>query len=67
MVTLLAPNVVVVGGGVSQLGEELFFAPLRQHVAGYVFPPLTDFYQILPATLGQQVVVHGALALAHDL
>jgi glucokinase len=64
MITLLAPEVVVVGGGVSLLGEELFFAPLRQAVRRYVFPPLADAYEIAPAALGELVVVHGAIALA---
>lgn len=64
MITLLAPEVVVVGGGVSLLGEELFFAPLRQAVRRYVFPPLAEAYEIAPAALGELVVVHGAVALA---
>jgi len=64
MVTLLAPDVIVVGGGVSLLGEELFFAPLRHAVRCYVFPPLADAYEIVPAALGELVVVHGAIALA---
>lgn len=66
MITLLAPNVVVVGGGVSLVGEELWFAPLREHVDRYVFPPLRGTFQIVPSALGQEVVLHGALALAAD-
>jgi glucokinase len=64
MITLLAPEVVVVGGGVPLVGETLFFAPLRQEVERYVFPPLSGTYQIVPAELGEEVVVHGALRLA---
>lgn len=64
MITLLAPEVVVVGGGVSLLGEEWFFVPLRDAVRQYVFPPLADSYEIVPAALGEWVVVHGAIALA---
>ncbi len=64
MVTLLAPECVVVGGGVSLVGEDLFFAPLRTAVATYVFPPLRESVRIVPAGLGESVVVHGALALA---
>ncbi len=66
VVTLLAPEVIVIGGGVSLIGEELFFHPLREAVRRYVFPPLEDSYEILPAELGELVVVHGALALAAD-
>ena len=63
-ITLLSPDVVVIGGGVSLIGESLLFAPLRTEVERYVFPPLLRSYEILPAQLGQEVVVHGALALA---
>jgi len=64
MITLVSPNIVVVGGGVSLVGEALWFAPLREQVARCVFPPLRGSYRIVPAALGEEVVVHGALALA---
>jgi glucokinase len=64
MITLLAPEVVVIGGGVPLAGEALFFAPLRREVERYVFPPLRGTYHVAPAELGEEVVVHGALALA---
>jgi glucokinase len=63
-ITLLAPEKVIVGGGVSLIGEQLFFTPLRKAVDVYVFPPLKNSFEILPASLGELVVVHGALALA---
>ncbi|HUG67153.1 MAG TPA: ROK family protein [Pirellulaceae bacterium] len=66
MITLTAADVVVVGGGVSLIGEEGFFQPLRQEVARYVFPPLAETYRILPAALGEKVVVYGAVALASE-
>ena len=65
-VTLLAPEVVVVGGGVAQAGEEIWFRPLRASVDRYVFPPLRGTFRIVPAALGQEVVVHGAIALAQQ-
>ncbi len=64
MITLLAPDVVVIGGGVSLVGEELLFVPLYDYVTRYVFPPLQGTFEIVPAKLGEEVVVHGALALA---
>ncbi len=64
VITLTAAEVVVVGGGVSLLGEAMFFEPLREQVARFVFPPLRNTYRILPAAFGQWVVVHGALAIA---
>lgn len=63
-ITLLAPEVVVIGGGVSLLGEALFFKPVRAEVARYVFPPFAGSYRIVPAALGEEVVVIGALKLA---
>jgi glucokinase len=64
VITLVAPEVIVVGGGVSLIGEQFFFMPLRAEVARYVFPPLAGAYRIVPAGLGELAVVHGAIALA---
>ena len=64
VITIVAPEVVVVGGGVSLVGEKVFFTPLRNAVRQYAFPPLANSVQLLPAGLGESVVVHGALALA---
>lgn len=64
MITLLAPEVVVIGGGVSLMGDDLLFKPLREEIARYVFPPFVDRYRVEPAALGEEVVLHGALALA---
>lgn len=66
VVTLLSPEVVVIGGGVSLAGEKAFFEPLRIEVTRYVFEPLLDSYAIVPAALGEEVVVHGAIAAACD-
>ena len=66
MITLLAPSAIVIGGGVSLLGERLFFEPLRKEVVKYVFPPLADRYVIRPAELGEEVMVHGAILLARQ-
>jgi len=64
VITLLAVEVVVIGGGVSLAGEKTFFQPLREEVRRYVFPPLRDTYNIVAAELGEEVVVHGAVATA---
>ncbi len=64
VITLVAPEVIVVGGGVSLMGEQLFYSPLRRQVERYVFPPLAGSFQIVPPVFDELVVVHGALALA---
>ena len=66
-ITLMSPEVVVVGGGVSLLDETLFLQPLRIETERYLFPPLIGTYEILPAQLGEQVVVHGAVAVAAEV
>ena len=65
-ITLVAPEVIVVGGGVSLIGEQWFLSPIREEVARYVFPPLLESYRIVPAELGELAVVHGAIALAAE-
>jgi glucokinase len=67
VMALTAPRRIVIGGGVSLMGEELLFRPLRKLVAERVFKPFIDCYDIVPAALGEQVVVHGALARARQL
>lgn len=64
VIALLCPRRFVIGGGVSLMGEELLFEPLRKHVAERVFKPFAECYDIVPAALGEEVVLHGALALA---
>jgi glucokinase len=64
VIALICPRRIVIGGGVAQMGEILFFEPLRIRVAERVFKPFAGCYDIVPAALGEEVVVHGALALA---
>jgi glucokinase len=63
MITLLCPARVVIGGGVSLLGEQLF-GPLRQKIEAQTFAPYAGLTTVVPAALGEEVVLHGALALA---
>jgi glucokinase len=65
VVALTCPRRIVVGGGVSLIGNPLF-VPLRHLVAERVFKPFADCFDIVPAALGEAVVVHGALALARQ-
>jgi glucokinase len=64
VIALLCPRRIVIGGGVSLMGEQLLFEPLRHLVAERVFRPFAGLTDIVPAALGEEVVVHGAIALA---
>ncbi|GAB4417112.1 MAG: ROK family protein [Anaerolineae bacterium] len=60
---VLNPQIVVIGGGVSNAGE-LLFAPLRRAVAEYVLDPAyCQKLPIVPASLGDNVALIGAAAL----
>jgi glucokinase len=62
-ITLLNPDIVIVGGGVALAGQK-FFKPLRQTVRNLVFPLFRGNASIVPAALGEAVVVVGAALLA---
>lgn len=61
--TLAAPERIVLGGGVSLLGEN-YFQLVRHAWREFVFPPLADACDIVPAELGEDVVLYGAALLA---
>jgi glucokinase len=66
VIALLAPRRIVIGGGVSLIGENDWFDPIRKLTDQQVFPPFRTRYDIVHAALGETVVVHGALAIARD-
>jgi glucokinase len=64
MITVLAPDMVVLGGGVAAAGE-ILFAPIRAEVARRVKTTAVDEVAIVPAQLGTWAgaigaAVHGA-------
>jgi glucokinase len=63
VVVLLCPRRIVLGGGVSLMGDVLF-EPLRRHLDRLDFSPFVGLTDLVRAALGEEVVVHGALALA---
>jgi len=63
IVTILAPERVVIGGGVSQAGDFLF-VPLRREVRRRVKLVVVESVPILPAALGPDVGILGAAAVA---
>jgi glucokinase len=66
-VALVAPSRIILGGGVTQIGEDLWLGPIRRRLDACVFPPFRGTFDLVAAALGEPVVVHGALALARDL
>lgn len=62
-ITLLHPEIFVLGGGVSLMGEVLF-APLRERLTELAYEPYGGGTVLLPAKLGEDVVLVGALLLA---
>ena len=65
-VTLLAPRRIILGGGVSLMREDLWLDPIREELGRRAFAPFRGTFDVVPAALGEEVVVHGALALARD-
>ncbi len=63
-VTLIAPEAVVIGGGIAAATGAMLFAPLRKLIPKYVSMIPADKINILPAELGNESGVCGALALA---
>lgn len=61
--TLLCPEVIAVGGGLSLAGDVLF-APLAAALDARVIGAFRGAYRLVPAALGDDVVVSGALLLA---
>lgn len=63
-ITLLAPEAVVIGGGIAAATGELLFAPLRRLLPEFVSMIPAEKINILPAELGDESGVCGALVLA---
>jgi glucokinase len=65
-IALLAPRRIVMGGGLSLIGEDAWFEPIRRSIDRDVFEPFRGRCDLVAAALGEEVVVHGALARALD-
>ena len=63
LIHLLSPEVVVLGGGVIQAGE-LLFGPVRERVRRDAMPATAKGVRIVPARLGQDAGLVGAITLA---
>ena len=63
IITLLAPEALIIGGGVSMAGD-LLFEPLRRLLPQFVSMIPADKINVIPAELGGESGVCGALVLA---
>jgi len=63
LINLLSPEVVVVGGGLINAGD-LLFVPLREAVADIAFAAPRERCRIVPAALGTDAGLVGAVAWA---
>jgi glucokinase len=60
------PSIVVLGGGISNVGD-LLFEPTRRYVDDRIMPDYKGTFAIVPANLGDRVGVMGAVGLALPL
>jgi glucokinase len=65
-ISLLAPEIVIVGGGVAAAGD-LLFVQLRERVPHFVSMVPADKINIVPARLGTESGLYGAVAIAREL
>ncbi len=63
LVDILAPDRIVIGGGIA-LGGEMIFAPIRRSIAKKAFPIAARSAKVMPAGLRQDAGLVGAAALA---
>ena len=64
VIVTLAPEAIIIGGGVSLAGEAMLFEPLRREVQKRVKIAPVERIKILPAGLKDESGIYGALALA---
>ena len=65
VIHIFNPRRIVLGGGITNAGD-LLFVPLRKQTKKHAMPTLHDICDIVPAELGDQVGVMGAVAVGLD-
>ncbi len=63
LVNLFNPELIVIGGGLTNMGEGLF-GPVRRAIERRAFPAAARAVKVVPAELGDDVGVLGAVAVA---
>jgi glucokinase len=66
VVNLLAPDVVVLGGGLVEALEELLVSEVRAAAAARAMPAFADLFRVVPAKLGDDAAVLGAATWAEE-
>ena len=68
MVHLIAPDIIVLGGGLVEAMPDLMLTEVRKAVQDFVIPSYQGSYKIVPAALGDDATVKGAAAWAqHEI
>jgi glucokinase len=67
VVNLLAPDMVVLGGGLMEAMPSLYLQEVRAAIKRQAMKPFTKFLKVVPAKLGDDAGVLGAAALAAEL
>jgi len=65
LVNLFNPQLIVIGGGLMNIGE-LLFGPVRRAIDRHALPTLAQAVRVVPAELGADVGVLGAAAVAQS-
>lgn len=63
LVNIFNPELIVIGGGLANMGERLF-GPVRRAIERRAFPAVAGVVRVVPAELGDDVGVLGAAAVA---
>ena len=66
MVHLMAPDIIVLGGGLVEAMPEFFVESVSRIVRNRVLPAYRDVFTIVPAALGDDATVMGAAAWARQ-
>jgi glucokinase len=66
MILLMAPDVVVLGGGLVEAMPDLFMGEVRKRTQKRILPAFRDVYRIVVAELGDEAGAMGAAAWARE-
>lgn len=64
LVTIMCPDIIVLGGGLVQALPDLFLEPVTTVARNTCMPPLVDFFKVVVAKLADDASVMGAAAWA---